>query len=60
MNLNLNRWGTCKGHKPLQLSNKPKMVNAILCAQPPDSMISFARKQYPNTVIGARYPNTVI
>ena len=36
------------------------MVNVILCAQPPDSITSFARKQFPNAVIGARYPNAVM
>ena len=41
--------------------NEPKRSSSvILCAQPLDSMTPFARKQHPNAVIGARYPNTVI
>ena len=36
------------------------IVYVILCAQPPNSMISVGRKQFPNAVIGARYPNAVI
>ena len=65
INLNLNRRGFCEGHKPLNLSNEPKIYghpfsNVIPCAQPPDSMTSFPRKQFPNTMTGARYPNAVI
>ena len=45
-------------HYNYQMSPK-FLVNAILFAQLPDSMTSFARKLYPNTVIGARYPNTM-
>ena len=35
------------------------LVIVILCAQPPHSMTSFAKRPYPTTVIGARYPNAV-
>ena len=38
-----------------------KMIQKFkCCAQPSNSMTSFARKQYPNVVIGARFPNAVI
>ena len=36
------------------------LVIVILCAQPPHSMTSFAKRPYPTTVIGARYRNAVI
>ena len=45
--------------RPYQMSPK-FLVNVILRAWPPDSMTSFERRQYPNAVIGARYPNAVI
>ena len=39
----------------------PKFLfDAILCAQPPNFMTPFARKELLNTVIGARYPNAMI
>ena len=40
-------------HYTYQISPK-FLVNAILCAQPPDSMTSFARKQYLNAEISAK------
>ena len=46
-------------HNTYQMS-QTFMVDVILCAQPPDSITSFARKQFPNAVIGARYPNAVM
>ena len=46
-------------HCTYQMSPK-FLIYEILCAQPPDSMTSFPRKQYPNAVIGERYPKTVI
>ena len=50
-----------KGSNHYTYQMGPKFLfNVILCAQPPDSMTSFTRKQYPNTVIGARYPSAVI
>ena len=54
INLDLTRRGSCKGHNhnTYQMSLK-FLVNVILCAQPHDSMTSFTRKQYSNTVIGA-------
>ena len=58
INRDLNRRGSREGHKLLHLSNEPAIY--CLCAQPPNSMISFGRKQLPNAVIGARYPNAVI
>ena len=36
------------------------LFDVILCAQPPDFMTPFARKQLLNAVIGARYPNAMI
>ena len=61
INLDLNRRGFREGHKPLHLSTQPKN-----CAQPPDSMTSFAKKTISKRcdwckisecydMIGARY-----
>ena len=61
MNLDFSRRKSCKGHNHNIYQESPKfMVNVILCARPPNSMTSFTRKQYPNAVIGAIYPNAVI
>ena len=61
MNLDFSRRKSCKGHNHNIYQKSPKfMVNVILCARPPNSMTSFTRKQYPNAVIGAIYPNAVI
>ena len=61
MNLYFSRRKSCKGHNHNIYQKSPKfMVNVILCARPPNSMTSFTRKQYPNAVIGAIYPNAVI
>ena len=40
--------------------NPKCLVDVVLCAWPPSYMKSLARKQYPNAVIGTRYPNAVI
>lgn len=42
-------------HCPYQMSPK-YLINVIICAQPPNSMTSFARK----AMIGTRYQNVVI
>ena len=61
VNLDLNRRGSHEGHNHniYQMSQK-FMDNVILSAQLLDSMTLFARKQFPNAVIGVRYLNAMI
>ena len=55
INLYLNRRGSRKSHKPLHLSNEPKIHGLChsLYTAPWCYRMSFARKQFPNAVIGA-------
>ena len=53
--------GSFEGHKSLHLSMSPKfLIYVILWAQHPNSITSFTRKECPNSVIGARYPNVMM
>ena len=48
INLDLTRWGSCKGHNHKTYQMGPKfLVNVIFCAQPPDSMTSLKKKKKP-------------
>ena len=61
VNLDLNRRGSHEGHNHNIYQMGQKFIdNVVLSAQLLDSMTSFARKQFPNAVIGVRYPNAVI
>ena len=55
INLYLNRRGSRESHKPLHLSNAPKIYGLChsLYTAPWCYRMSFARKQFPNAVIGA-------
>ena len=54
-NLYLNQRGSRESHKPLHLSNEPKIHGLChsLYTAPWCYRMSFARKQFPNAVIGA-------
>ena len=55
INLYLNQRGSRESHKPLHLSNEPKIHGLChsLYTAPWCYRLSFARKQFPNAVIGA-------